>query len=429
MPTPPLDPATRLICDLLRLDERPCADLPARLAQIDPAAFVQQANTQRLAGPLYRRLRAEAKRSPLPAELLDPLRLIYLSQAAESMRRSLRLGLILGKLHDLAVPAIVLKGAYLGELIYPDPAERPMGDIDLLVRHQHLEAAAQALVELGYHPQAEYWQDVVEQTNHHLPPYHKSGAEPVEVHWTIESHRLPFIIDSDGLWQRADPCQIAGQPAYSLSPADLLLHLSVHAVQHRFGAGLRAVYDVAVVCAHFQDELDWQALRMRAGEWAPDGAAARALYLMLWLAGELFAAPLPEEALRSLQPPDYSDETGLQALHLVAPPLEAVSTFPTSVAELVQKPGLAGLLEVTRRYFFLPREVLATCYPPVRPDSWQIYLYYPVRWKDLLIKRWQMVWKLARRDPATLSAATTRSARNEQEDALMEWVYGQAVKR
>ncbi len=429
MPALSLDPASRLICDLLRLDERPPDDLPERLRQTGLSAFVRQANTYHLAGSVYRRLRVEAKRSLLPLELLEQLRLVYLAQAAESMRRSQRLGLILAKLNQVGVPAIVLKGAYLGELIYPDPAERPMEDIDLLVRHAHLGAAAQALEALGYHPQSEYWLDVIEQTNHHLPPYLKTGAEPVEVHWTIESHGLPFVIDTDGLLRRAQSCQIAGQPTWGCRRRTCcsISAFILSSTASTLGCARLTMWPWSALISR----RDWtgKCCQGKPGDWSSDGAAARALYLMLWLASECFGAPIPIEALRALQPLDYPPEIGTQALQLVTPPSIETATFPTSVAELVQKPGLRARLDVIGRYFFLPREVLATCYPPVRPDSWQIYLYYPIRWKDLLVKRWRMVWKLARRDPHTLSAATAQSARNEQEDVLMEWVCGREVRR
>jgi len=48
------------------------------------------------------------------------------------------------------IKVIVLAGAALGVTVYPNIAERPMGDIDLLIRHRDKQAIGDLLENLGY---------------------------------------------------------------------------------------------------------------------------------------------------------------------------------------------------------------------------------------------------------------------------------------
>ena len=49
------------------------------------------------------------------------------------------------------IPHIWLKGIVLAETLYPDPAHRPMVDLDLLVQPDTLQAALDCLQNVGYH--------------------------------------------------------------------------------------------------------------------------------------------------------------------------------------------------------------------------------------------------------------------------------------
>jgi hypothetical protein len=57
---------------------------------------------------------------------------------------------VLQACHRQGIAVIVLKGAALAETIYPHRAVRPMGDIDLLVQPEALEAMDDSLTALGY---------------------------------------------------------------------------------------------------------------------------------------------------------------------------------------------------------------------------------------------------------------------------------------
>jgi hypothetical protein len=272
------------------------------MAAIDWRLFARLAAGHGLVGVLYGRLERLPQALAAPPAALAELRRFYLAQASLDLRRKHWLTEVLEALHARSLAVIALKGAYLAEAVYADSLDRPMVDIDLLVQLADLPGVAQALTDLGYQASKDFWLDVELGVEHQLPSFMKSGATPVEVHWRLLDPDLPFPVDLPALWQRALPAQVAGQPVRCLCPEDLLLHLCLHAAtQHRFRDGLRNVYDVAATLVHFRDTLDWEALLQRAQEWQ----AGRALFLMFWLALELFAAPLPDGLLQTLQPPSW----------------------------------------------------------------------------------------------------------------------------
>ena len=419
-PLPP-DPTSRLLCDLLRFDDSRLSSLPEQMAAIDWRLFARLAAGYGLVGVLYGRLERLPQALAAPPAALAELRRFYLAQASLDLRRKHWLTEVLEALHARSLAVIALKGAYLAEAVYADSLDRPMVDIDLLVQLADLPGVAHALTDLGYQASKDFWLDVELGVEHQLPSFMKSGATPVEVHWCLLDPDLPFPVDLPALWQRALPAQVAGQPVRCLCPEDLLLHLCLHAAtQHRFRDGLRNVYDVAATLVHFRDTLDWEALLQRAQEWQ----AGRALFLMFWLALELFAAPLPEGLLQKLQPPDFGPTQVELAFSLLFTQPDEQFSFPVRLAEVAQADSPWQRLRLVWRQLFLPPQEIARRYP-VRPNSWKVFLYYPVRWRDLLRYRSPLAWGLLRRDPNTLTQAQGKYNRQVTEDLLIGWVLGE----
>jgi hypothetical protein len=411
------DPANQLLCDLLRWDESHSASFDNQMAVMNWPEFSQLAVRHSLAGVVYKRLRALAKQSRAPEAALDELRPFYLAQASASMPRTHWLGQILRELHARGIPVIVLKGAYLAEVVYADSAARPMSDIDLLVRQEDLEAAAQTLTDLGYQTSKEFWLDFELQVGQHLPPFMKTGAPPIEVHWRLLEPDLPFEIDQAGLWKRACPVKIAGQPALGLYPEDLLLHLCLHATIHRFQNGLRATYDIAATIMRFRESLDWNVLVWRARDWR----AERALFLWLWLAADLFGAAVPAGVLQELKSIDFGPEQAALTRRLVFANPDEQSNIPLHLAELVQAPSTLEKIRLIWQQLFLSPQIMARAYP-VKPGSWKVLLYYPVRWWNLFMRAVQPVWGLLRRGPQTLAPTQRIVTREHEEDQLIAWI-------
>ena len=167
-----------------------------------------------------------------PLEVVSDLREDLYTAAAQGIRAETQLSRVLGALSRAGIPAIVVKGAALGAF-YPDPALRLYGDIDIMVRRAHLDAAEQALNAVGYRCFASkgWWL----QRFHHLPPMvNDAGGLLVELHWRldyeVEKGRLP----AEDLWARAVGWTVRDQQALRLDAVDAALYLCRHAVvQHR----------------------------------------------------------------------------------------------------------------------------------------------------------------------------------------------------
>src|SRR5581483_7707204 len=75
---------------------------------------------------------------PVPLNALRSLRGLYIRHRKAARIRTRVLEQILSEFDDAEVECLVLKGAALAHLIYPDVALRPMGDLDLLVKGDQL---------------------------------------------------------------------------------------------------------------------------------------------------------------------------------------------------------------------------------------------------------------------------------------------------
>ena len=304
---------------------------------------------------------------------------IICSRSHRSVRRAYWLGSLLQEMSAQQIPVIVLKGAYLGEIVYGDPAQRPMGDIDLLVRQEHLQAAVEVLRRQGYQTAREFWLEVELRGGHQLPSFQKAEAASLELHWRLQDLESPHPVDMDRLWRRACPVTISGQPALGLGPEDLILYLCLHAAGHHLEYRLRAVYDIALTAAHFGEELDWTKFCGLAREWD----AERAAFLLLWLASELLRAPVPASLISALRPDDFSSEQAGLALQLVFDDPGGEVEVPYHLFKLLHARGIAARIRLILGQLFLPPGVMSQMYG-VAPGSWKVLRCYPVRWWSLL---------------------------------------------
>src|SRR5262249_18763955 len=143
------------------------------------------------------------------------------------------------------VPALLLKGAALVETVYPDPAQREMLDLDLLVPAERLDEASAALTPLGYGPSPAAGQDARERGASRLPrhAHHGRGLLGSKQLLAVELPRHILIagegrqFDIDELWQRSRPS--ATGPHLLPSPEDLVLHVCLHFARNRVGGSYR----------------------------------------------------------------------------------------------------------------------------------------------------------------------------------------------
>jgi hypothetical protein len=390
---------------------------PPTLTVSDWAKVLRQAGVNGLTPLLYHRLKTVVPAPQLPPPVLEHLRDAGVRSAAQSLQISRELAQVLDGLRRHGIPVIALKGAHLGQVVYRSFALRTMCDLDVLVRREDLTRATEVLTGLSYAPQYYGVEEVDYAQHHHLRPMARPGGIRVEIHWNIVRPAVPFAVDLEGLWQRARRTEIAGVEALVLSPEDLVLHLCLHAsFSHKFRVGLRACWDILEVVRHYRDAIDWDQVGRRARQWR----IGKYAYLTLRLTREMLGADIPVAVIAALEPADFPPEVVTWARACIFTPEIDTSVSP-SMARLWTSGQLKAKLMLLLRVLCPPRAAMARIYR-TPPGSPRIYLYYPLRWVDLLLRYGRDTWGLWRGDHDTHDELRAVSERN----ALAAWL-GRAV--
>ena len=205
---------------------------------------------------------------------------------------------VLARFEADGIPAMVLKGPALADTVYPDPAWRPFGDLDVLVRRDDRWRADGALLALGHRRVADghTWEFDMDFDGATL--YASPDGVHVDLHWALVTEpRYAWSGEPEAvLWQRAVPLTLAGRPVRGLAREDLVLYLATHLAVHHALAGLLRHWDVALLLA--SGPLDWNALLARAARWR----VRRPLYFVLRTVERAFGPLVPTGVLTALAP-------------------------------------------------------------------------------------------------------------------------------
>ncbi len=259
---------------------------------------------QGLAPYAWRQLKALGAANALPVELRETLRGAHYAAVADAELHTVELRNVLNCLAAAGVAPVLFKGAALAHSVYPDPACRLMGDLDLWVTADAMPLAQRALVQTGYceHNKSDRPTDMQRQMSGEVQLVGSNpGQGLVELHWGTfagEWLRRTGAVDEAEILCRAQPVQAAGCDAWTLCLEDALLQLAVHlAVNHQMAyPGVRGLLDVALL-ARVQG-VDWETLAERAAAWR----VKTAVWLVLNLTTELLGLAGAEHAIRALAP-------------------------------------------------------------------------------------------------------------------------------
>lgn len=199
-------------------------------------------------------------------------------------------------LAPLGEPVVLLKGTAYVAAGLSAGVGRSIGDLDILVRRDALDAAEQALIEQGgwewvkddAYDQA-YYRDYM----HELPPLiHKERDRMIDVHHTILPLTARPTPDADAML--ADSVELdpsTGSVGLRiLSPADMICHSAAHLfADGDLAGGLRNLWDIDRLLRDFGGHDGfWQALDERADRHQLTKTVGRALRL----AETLYGTPL-----------------------------------------------------------------------------------------------------------------------------------------
>jgi hypothetical protein len=157
---------------------------------------------------------------------------------------------------------VPLKGCALHAIGLYAPGERPMADIDLLVRESDLERASELLLQLGYEASFTQWKHrvfkPVASTSSIGLGEHRDTPINIELHTRIQE-RLPIaVIDITAqIYPRN------ARPGLNPYPSNgaLMSHLLLHAAGNQCGRSLRLLHlnDISLLATRMQAS-DWSTL-------------------------------------------------------------------------------------------------------------------------------------------------------------------------
>lgn len=386
----------------------------AALSYADQMELVRRAEAHHILPVVKARLATGS----LPAALAARLKQAALETEAVNLGRLVQLETVLKGLHDAGIEVVALKGLHLALRVYPEAVQRTMGDFDLLVRPAEIPAAQRALANLGYRPSLETAVEMAMTLRRHIPPYLREHWPTVELHWSIVEPGHPFKVDMTGAWQRSEQTWVSGIPVRVFTPADLLLHLCLHAAyDHYLHMGLRPLADIQAVVEHESSGLDWMSLVRLAQE----AGATRPTALMLRLVRDLLDVQVPETVFARLGAPDFDAELYQTIVDMLFSEHEAKPTITPDLAEVMQGTGPVQTVRRVLSRIFLSPQVMAMIYP-VNPNSPRVLLYYPVRLGYLIRTYSRVLASRLRGDPETRRKAAEQTRRNEAEARLMHWL-------
>lgn len=301
----------------------------------------------------------------------------------------------------LPAPVILLKGAALASTLYPQPATRPLGDLDLLIPRSALDDAVAAVKSLGYNEFApEIGAGMHEIASHHV--HLRGGSDEnlvVELHWTLASSDDTYYApDLTWFWEQTEAwkpersgaqeierraereqegMQGSGASMRQLTPTAHLLFLAAHLMLQHGARDARLLwfYDLHLLLTKCGDRIEWETLieKAQAFHWAPAlHAALRGVHARL-------DTPLPKEQMRLLVEITNRDPAAAALVKRQS------ITNPTQTMRVRSK--LAGMswpsrLRYVRNQLLPHPKYIHWRYDP--EPAWIWPLYYPYRWLHIL---------------------------------------------
>jgi hypothetical protein len=192
---------------------------------------------------------------------------LYLRPQHANQVRRRALAEILAAFAAEGIPARVLKGAALAGLIYPEPGQRPMRDLDILVPTAQVRQAQQLLARLGFEAPLPGPTEPLPDKHLALAGRQEEGFQvSVELHHNLFQAFAPASMTMADLTGPPLTFDIDGVTAYALGPEDMLWHLSQHLAYHAsVWEPIRLVWvaDLVGFANRFAAQIDWEAVARR----------------------------------------------------------------------------------------------------------------------------------------------------------------------
>lgn len=280
-----------------------------------------------------------------PAELLGEAGRARLSTAARWLRLRFELQNLAREFTRHNVEFVILKGAVLAFMAYPDSSLRPVSDLDLLVRPESLAKALTLIERAGFefpkrfefaHPLAV--KDFVVPGEEISLPLEKPGTQAlIEVHTQLESAEPWFQVPTAKVWEHVEEADWNGLRMAVLDAHEFLFHLVLHLSRgHFFSLGLRPLLDVHLWVELRQRRLDW--------EWIGEECVRRGcrdwMYLTLKMVKDSFSTGIPGKFFDKLKAPPRLEQLERLAYEQIWANHRLASMVPPRLAITFSQPSI-----------------------------------------------------------------------------------------
>lgn len=204
-----------------------------------------------------------------PASSRRALQGLYLRHRHANAVREQVLGEIVSAYASARIQVLVLKGAALAHLVYPQPGLRPMRDIDLLVPEHQALAAQNILADLGFDISHDPSQPLTARFHHLQSARRKEQGltVSVEVHYRLLPKMIYYPpLEYEDLCEESIPVRFKGFTANTLGLERMLWHVYRHACgPPLLSTPLRYIHvaDMVGIVDRFYDRLDWELIQRR----------------------------------------------------------------------------------------------------------------------------------------------------------------------
>lgn len=297
--------ATRYAITLLRGWVHGDAALPPLPGDVDPQAFLEVIQRNRLEGMVHTLLPS------VEDEGWGPVR----TACEDAYRRNLLHGLrqlragtdLVAQFQAAGVDSVAMRGPFAGVDVYGDVGVRRFTDLDLYVPSQQRRAAWNAALAAGYRLVRDGLPRGFFERHHlHWPLVRRDGATSCDLHWALDHPYKLQRVDYDALFATSEERTADGCAWRQPAPDHLVLSAAIHLGKHcREGQALAYVADgghqaaehgwlrywleVAAVVRRYHDRLDWERLADTARRWMVGDAYQASLAGV----AALFESPVP----------------------------------------------------------------------------------------------------------------------------------------
>jgi hypothetical protein len=219
---------------------------------------------------------------------------------------------ILRALRQNGLKTVIMKGAGLARFTYADPALRPFGDLDLLIRPEDIDPTHRVLGDLGYTIFQGAPSEVDRKWRHGRGYFDLARRRlPIDVHWRYSGYPNLLRFDPAGVFARAIEVSVNGEPALIEAPCDAVVAATIYFLREMWygKAKMRYVRDLAEI-AH-RRPVDWDQVLQRVEE---EPLLRSPLRVAMGSAAALLGAAVPAAVLTAVAPKRW----GRAAVHLDA---------------------------------------------------------------------------------------------------------------